>query len=202
MMQSRIITISRQYGSGGRQIGERLAKRLGIPFYDKEIIDLAAKQSGIAEDFFVLPEQREYLLRDFSVGASMEPSLGDKVYLAQAAVLRALAEKGPCVIVGRGAGGVLNGAVPLLNVFLYADLETRKQRAVEEYGDSAHRIEERIAAIDKKRAAYFKFYTGVNGGQMEHYDLCIDSGFTGIENAVTLLETAYLFDAKSCMACK
>ena len=190
-MQSRIITISRQYGSGGRQIGECLAKRLGIPFYDKEIIALAAIRSGIAEDFFVLSEQREYLLRDFSMGASMEPSLSDKVYLAQTAVLRALAEKGPCVIVGRGAGGALKGTVPLLNIFIYADLKFRKQRAVEEYGDDANKIEERIATIDKKRAAYFRFYTGVNSRQIENYNLCIDSGFIGIETAVTLIEAAY-----------
>lgn len=195
-MENKIITISRQYGSGGREIGKRLAKRLHLPFYDREIIALAAEQSGISGDFFEKPEQRNYLFRDFPVGVAFEPPLHDRVYLAQYAVIRALAAKGPCVIVGRGAGGALRDDVPLLNVFVYADIESRKRRAIEEYGDSPNKIKEHIDAIDKKRAAYFKFYAGMDGRQMESYHLCIDSGSLGIENAVALLETAYLLGEK------
>lgn len=191
-MQNRVITISRQYASGGRQIGERLAERLGIPFYDKQILALAAKQSGVAEDFFVQPERDASGFRDFSIGVFYELPLSDKIYLARNAAIRTLADAGPCVIVGCGGGGALKDTVPLLNVFIYADLEIRKRRATREYGDCAHKIEEHIATIDKKRAAFFQFYSGVNGRQMKNYHLCIDSGFSGIDGAVTMIETAYL----------
>ncbi len=195
-MENRIITISRQYGSGGRQIGQALAKRLDIPFYDSAIIALAAKESGFAADCFEQAEKNgSYLVRDYATSMSVPLSLLDKVYLAQYSAIKALAQKGPCVIVGRGAGAVLQGQAELLNVFVYADLQTRKRRAIDEYGDNAHKIEEHIAAIDKKRAAYFKFYTDVNGGRMESYHLCIDSGYIGLQNAVTLIETAYLLHA-------
>lgn len=193
-MKNRIITISRQYGSGGRKIAQSLAMRLNIPFYDKEIIELAAKQSGLLRDFFDNPEQKNDSFRDPSANTAFDPPLNDKVYLAQFSAIYDLAAQGPCVIVGRGAGGALKEAASLLNVFIYADIEIRKQRAIEEYGDSPHKIKEFIDSVDKKRATYFKFYTGVNGSQMENYNLCIDSGYTGIENAVTLIETAYFLE--------
>lgn len=195
-MENRVIAISRQYGSGGRQIGACLAQRLHIPFYDREMIALAAKQSGILGGFFEEPEQGSYLFRNFAGAAAAEPPLEDRVFLAQCDVIRSLAEKGPCVLVGRGAAGVLRDRVPLLNVFVYADMENRAQRAVEEYGDSPHKIKEHIDAIDKKRTAYFKFYTGMNARRMEHYHLCVDSGAIGIDNAVALIETAYLLAEK------
>lgn len=195
-MQNKVITISRQYGSGGRQIGARLAQRLNLPLYDREMIALAAERSGISDDLFEEVEQRDYLFRDLLPGIAAEPPLCDKVYLAQRAVIHSLAAKGPCVMVGRGAGGVLKDVVPLLNVFLYADIELRARRAVEEYGDAPHKIKEHIEAIDKKRAAYFKFYAGRNGRQMEQYHLCIDSGFMGIEHTAAILEAAYLLEGK------
>lgn len=148
-MPDKIIAISRQYGSGGREIGARLAKRLNLPFYDREMIALAAKESGISGDFFEGPEQGSYLFRDFSLGIALEPPLNDKVYLAQHAIIHSLAAKGPCVIVGRGAGGVLKNAVARLNVFLYADIEVRMRRAIDVYGDNPHKIKEHIAAITK-----------------------------------------------------
>ncbi|MEG1270484.1 MAG: cytidylate kinase-like family protein [Ruthenibacterium sp.] len=187
-----IITISRTYGSGGRQVGAKLAQTLGIPFYDKEIIELCAKNSGVSGDFFAHPEQAgSYLLRDFSASILSELPLGDTVYLAQYAAIRTLAQKAPCVMVGRGAGAALKDIASVLNVFIYADMETRKKRAIEEYGDNARKIEERMAAIDKKRASYFKFYAGVDGRQMENYHLCIDSGRVGIDGAVSAIAAAY-----------
>ncbi|MEG1560615.1 MAG: cytidylate kinase-like family protein [Clostridia bacterium] len=192
-MEHGIITISRQYGSGGRLIGEKLAERLHIPFYDKEIIELSAKQSDVSGNFFSQPEKSgNYILRDFFSGIPLEMPISDKIYLAQYAVISALAKNGPCVIVGRGAGAALNGVVPLLNIFIYADIETRKRRAIEEYGDNPQKIEEHIASIDKKRASYFRFYTGMNGKEMENYHLCIDSGKIGIEGAVAAIEMLYL----------
>ncbi|MEG1549946.1 MAG: cytidylate kinase-like family protein, partial [Ruthenibacterium sp.] len=112
-----IITISRTYGSGGRQIGAKLAQTLGIPFYDKEIIELCAKNSGVSGDFFAHPEQAgSYLLRDFSASILSELPLGDTVYLAQYAAIRTLAQKAPCVMVGRGAGAALKDIASVLNV--------------------------------------------------------------------------------------
>ncbi|MEG1176330.1 MAG: cytidylate kinase-like family protein [Ruthenibacterium sp.] len=187
-----IITISRQYGSGGRLIGAKLAEKLQIPFYGKEIIELAAQQSGVSGSFFAQPEQAgSYFLRDFSAGVPTELPLGDKVYLTQYAALCALAKKGSCVIVGHGAGAALKNVMSVLNVFIYADLDTRKRRAIEEYGENPHKIEEHMAVIDKKRASYFKFYAGIDGRKTENYHLCIDSGRIGIEGAVAVIEAAY-----------
>ncbi|MEG1578427.1 MAG: cytidylate kinase-like family protein [Oscillospiraceae bacterium] len=191
-MEKSTITLSRQYGSGGRAIGAKLAKELGLPFYDKDIISLSARQSGVTDDFFEQAEQTGgSLFRDFSASFSPDLPLGDKVYFAQCAAIRTLAQDGPCVMVGRGAGVVLEGVCPLLNVFVYADLETRKRRALEEYGDDPRKIEARIAAIDKKRAAYVRFYAGVDGRQLVNYHLCVDSGRVGIDGAVAAIAAAY-----------
>lgn len=144
-----------------------------------------------------MPEQKDFLFRDFSASCTWEPTLSDKAYLSQCSVIQSLAQQGPCVMVGRGAGCVLKDTAPLLNVFIYADFQTRKKRSIEQYGDNPYKIEEHINSIDKKRAAYFKFYAGVDGRQMERYHLCINSGFTGLENAATLIESAYLSDWKN-----
>lgn len=181
----RVITISRQHGSGGRQIGRLLSEKLNIPFYDKEIIAHAAEQSGIHGSHFDLVDQSDmsgpaYLI---SPGVAFELPLRDKVYLAQRSAILEIASKGPCVIVGRGAGEVLNGKVPLLRVFVYADRRTRIQRAVEQYHEPAETIEKRIDQIDKRRMAYYSFYEQKTGLFMNHFDLCIDSGKLGIEQA-------------------
>ncbi|MEG0640116.1 MAG: cytidylate kinase-like family protein [Clostridia bacterium] len=192
-MAKSIITISRQYASGGSLIGAMLAQKLNLPLYDKEIVTLSAKQSGINSDFFVQPEQApSAYLRDFSSGVPSNLPLSDKVYLAQLNVLCALAKSGPCIIVGHGAGVALKELAPLLNVFVYADMEVRKRRAIDEYGDDPHRIEEHMKAIDQKRASYFRFYAGVDGRKSENYHLCVDSGRLGIEGAVAAIEAAYL----------
>lgn len=188
-MNHRVIVISRQYGSGGRQIGMLLANELGIPFYEKEITEMSAKQSKVVTDLFYQSEQtNNYLVRDPSAGIA----LVDEIYLAQYETILELAKAGPCVIVGHGTGGILKDIVPMLNVFVYADLAVRKKRAVEEYGNSIHKIEKRITEIDKKRAAYFRFFTGVDGRVMENYHLCINSGSIGINAAVDAIKAAYL----------
>lgn len=188
-MNYQVIVISRQYGSGGRQIGMLLADQLGIPFYEKEITELSAKQSGVINEFVHKSEQtNNYLFRDCPTGLT----LIDEIYLAQSTTILEFAKKGPCVIVGHGTGGILKDIIPALNVFVYADLAVRKKRAIEEYGDSCHKIEKRISDIDKKRAAYFRFFTGVDGRVMENYQLCINSGSIGIRSAVDVIKAAYL----------
>lgn len=200
VMNDIIITISRQYGSGGRQIGKQTADALGIPFYDKEIIDLAAKESGLAVDFIRGQEKQLTQSLLFSIvtnfttsGSSFNPnmlSLADQVYLAEANAIRALADKGPCVIVGRCADGVLKAEKPLLRVYISADLDSRCRRAVSEYGDSEENIKKTVRDIDKQRARYCQHYYDQAWEDADNYDLCLNSDTLGIEGCVRMICSA------------
>ena len=200
-MKNLIITISRQYGSGGRQIGQQLAKELNIPFYDKEIIDLAAKESGLAADFIRGQEQQLTQSLLFSIvtnftsnGGAFNPnmlSLSDQVYLAEAKAIRSLADKGSCVMVGRCADWVLEKDYDVLRVFVCAPIETRCKRAVEEYGDKAENIQKAVQSIDKQRARYCQHYCDKAWEDAENYDLCLNSGTISIENCVAIIKDAY-----------
>ena len=168
-MKNLIITISRQYGSGGRQIGQQLAKELNLPFYDKEIIDLAAKESGLAADFIRGQEQQLTQSLLFSIvtnftsnSGAFNPnmlSLSDQVYLAEAKAIRALADKGSCVMVGRCADWVLEKDYDVLRVFVCAPIEARCKRAVEEYGDSAENIPAFLTVI---LCSFYGFLVGMS----------------------------------------
>lgn len=193
----KIITISRQYGSGGREIGRRIAERLGIPFYDKEIIEQASNTSTIDKSFFEKAETSGVgslfykLSESLAADVRHDISLDAKVYLAQRAVLQEIARKGPCVIVGRGACEVLKGEFPLLRTYIYADMDTRIKRAIEEYHESAENIEKRIHQIDKKRKAYYSFYEKKENDLTKHFDLCINSGEFGIERTARFIANMY-----------
>ncbi len=193
MAQKQILTISRQYGSGGRQIGMKLAERFGIPFYDKNFIEFAAQTSQVSKMLFEQPEQNwmHPVLWDILPGVAPDAPVSDSIFLAQRKAVRELAAKGPCVIVGRGAGEVLRDMSSVLNVFIYADMESRKNRAIKVYGDSSKQIEAHIIGIDKRRMSYYRFYTGVNGRNMENYHLCVDSSTLGIDGAVEVIAAAY-----------
>ena len=188
----KIIAISRQYGSGGRQIGRLVSERLGIPFYDKEIIQQAACQSGIHTSYFADADQNGTgsLLYSITPGVPFELPIQDKLYLAQREAILTLAADGPCVIVGRGACEVLKGQQPLLRVFIYADIGTRIKRALEEYEQPPENIERRICEIDKKRMAYHHFYEGKTRRKTEYFDICVDSGTLGIDGAVRVILSA------------
>ena len=200
-MKNLIITISRQYGSGGRKIGQQLSEELGIPFYDSEIIDLAAKESGLAADFIRGQEQQLTqsllfsLVTNFTSNAgAFNPnmlSLSDQVYLAQAKAIRSLADKGPCVIVGRCADWVLEKDYEVLRVFVCGPLEARCKRAVEEYGDSAEDIQKTVKNIDKQRARYCQHYCDKAWEDAENYDLCLNGGTISLENCVAIVKSAY-----------
>lgn len=189
----KVIAISRQHGSGGRQIGRLLSKELGIPFYDREIIKQAAEDSGIHSAHFTEADLKRssapsYLL---SPGVPFELPFSDKVYLAQRSAILNVASQGPCVIVGRGASEVLQGKVPVLRVFIYADIETRIQRAIKYYHEPEENIEKHIRQIDKKRMSYYSFYEKREAIWTEHFDLCINSGVLGIEKTAKLIADAY-----------
>ena len=189
-----IVTISRQYGSGGRWIGAKLAERLHIPFYDKELITLAARRSPIHASFFENAEIKGTggFVYPFNPGVPFDLPLNDKVFLAQFAVIRELASQGPCVIVGRCADDVLKDRDDLLKVFIFADMAARKKRAISEYGDAPEKIEQKITTLDKKRANYYHYYTQSKWGDAKNYHLCIDSGGVGPHGAVEAIRAAYL----------
>lgn len=191
----KIITISRQYGSGGRQIGKKLAEKLGIPFYDRELIECAASKSGIHLGHFAAADQNGYGTKSpyAACGTPYEHSHAAKIYLAQQKAILEIASKGACVIVGRGACEVLHGKFPVLRVFIYADMEKRIQRVVNEYRESPAKAEKHIRQVDKKRMSYYSFYQENTNMWMEHFDLCVDSGTLGEERAVQTISEAYCY---------
>ncbi|MDD3173275.1 MAG: cytidylate kinase-like family protein [Herbinix sp.] len=192
---NKIITISRQYGSGGREIGAKLAKKLGIVFYDNEIISRAAKESGFSEKAFESAENKatNSLLYTIAMGMSAygnqdigfaHLSLDDQLYLAQSNIIRKVAGEGPCVIVGRCADYVLKDNKNVVNLFIWADLAYRKNRAINLYGLNEHKAEEEILRTDKRRANYYNYHAIEKWGKAENYHLSIKSDFLGIDNSV------------------
>lgn len=195
---SKIITISRQFGSGGREIGEKLAKKLGIPFYDKELITRAAKESGFSEKVFENIEKKSVNSLLYSIAMGMNAygnqdigfthlSLDDQVYLAQTNVIRKIASEGPSVIVGRCADYILRGHSDAVHVFIWADLAFRKERVINIYKMPEEKAEENILKYDKRRANYYNYHTGEKWGKAENYHLSIRSDYIGIDNSVELI---------------
>ena len=189
-----IITISRQYGSGGREIGRRLAEELNIPFYDNELLELAVESSDLDKHFF---ENRENVgvgnpLYDLGAGVRNGLSVNDKVFLEQSAVIREISKKGACVIVGRCADYVLKDRPNVLNTFIYADLESRKHRVAHVYKEADEKALEQIEKIDKKRSSYYNYYSHQIFGDANNYHICLDSGMLGIDSCVDIIKNIYL----------
>ena len=185
-----IITIAREHGSGGRTIGRIVADRLGIPFYDRELIYLAAKESGFAEDFVKAAEEkpsRSFLYNMYMTGQSL--SISDQIFVAQSKVICDIADKGPCVIVGRCSDYILRDRKQCLRVFIHAPLEERLRRVSEEYGETAPNIRAYVEKLDKKRAGYYNSSTLQRWGAAENYHICIDSTI-GLEQAADIIITA------------
>lgn len=189
-MKKRIITVSREFGSGGHTLGKLIAEKLGISFYDGELIDKAVEETGFSHDF--VREAGEYastansLLFSLSMSASSGtmgmPSNYDKIYIAQNNIIRELANKEPCVIVGRCADYVLRDRDDCLNIFVHASNEKRAERILERYGEyEGKSIEKRLREKDKKRALYYRHYTGQSWGSLKNYDLTFDSGVISLE---------------------
>lgn len=192
-MSDTIFTIGRQYGSGGRIIGKKLAEDLGIPFYDKELLTIAAKESGFCEEIFETHDEKPtssflYSLVMGGYGSDSMP-LNHKLFLAQFETIKKIAKQGPCVIIGRCADYALEEMDNVVNVFVHADMEHRVKRVVEEYGEDPKKAEDIIAKTDKKRASYYNYYSDKKWGCADTYNLSIDSGKIGIDNAVELIKT-------------
>lgn len=184
-----IITISRQYGSGGREVGKKLAEKLGLPFYDQEIIELAAKKSSIDKSFFENSEKKGVgsLIFDLVADVNHNLSINDKVFLEQAKVIREIADKGGCVIVGRCADHILKGHKNIVRAFIYADIEKRQYHIEHIYKETEETAINHINKIDKKRADYYYHYTGQKFGDTRNYDICLNSGQLGIDKCVELI---------------
>ena len=197
-MEKKIITISREFGSGGRTIGRMVAEKLGIPFYDKELLSEAAKQSGICEEIMEDHDEKPTRSLLFSLVTGMQQHattgafymdmpLNHKIFLAQFDAIRKLASDGSCVIVGRCADYVLREDPDTINVFVKADMPSKIARAVKYYGVEEDKAEERIRKADRQRASYYNYYATATWGDIENYDLVVDTGMLGVEGAVELI---------------
>ncbi|MDO4268701.1 MAG: cytidylate kinase-like family protein [Eubacteriales bacterium] len=188
---NKIITISRQFGSGGRTIGREIAERLGLPCYDKELVEKTAGATGFSEDY--ISEEAEYApnTRSFAysfLGRSLDGlSNSDRIWLAERKVILSLAEQGPCVIVGRCADYLLRERADCLNVFIHASKEFRADRIVRLYGETAVNPLKRLEEKDKKRKLNYRYFTDREWGKSENYHLCLDSGYLGIEKTAELI---------------
>ncbi len=198
MSHNIVITIARQFGSGGHEIGRRLAKKLDIPLYDKELITHAAEESGLSEEILHYFDEKptNSLLYSLSTGSyslndggvvNYSLPVNQQVFQAQFDAIRSLAEKSSCVIVGRCADYVLEKHEGLVSVFLYADLNDRMARVAEHDGISLPEAKNRINKSDKRRANYYNFYSGKKWGVAGTYDLCINTSTVGYDNAVDLI---------------
>jgi cytidylate kinase len=194
-----IITIGRQYGSGGRMIGELLAKKLGIPFYDKELISIAAKKSGFDEELFKNADEKptSSLLFSLAMGTySVENEftgfvdipLNDRLFLIQADIIKDIAKQGSCVIVGRCADYILKDRENCINIFIHASLQDRVERAINEYNIPSQKAENIVLKTDKGRASYYSYYANAKWGKVENYSLCINSSSIGIENSAEIIK--------------
>lgn len=179
-----VITISREYGSGGRFIGKLLAKKLNIAFYDNELLAKAAENSGMSEAVFKNFDEKKDSMFDTGLGLySYDMTLGQKVFLAQFDAIKKIAETESCVIVGRCADYVLKDNPNVISIFICASLEDKIERAVKYYGINPNKVVSTVQKMDKKRKRYYNFYTDRDWGKANTYDLCINSKI-GIEASV------------------
>ncbi|MBE5795648.1 MAG: cytidylate kinase-like family protein [Clostridiales bacterium] len=193
-----IITIGREYGSGGRELGEMLAKRLGIAYYDKEILTRAAQESGICEEVMEAHDEKGALSSLLGASASiggamsgvgfgMQVPMNQRIFQAQFDAITQLAQEGPCVFVGRCADYVLRGRPNVTHVFVYASLEHKVERIMQVEGVDADKAREMIKKTDKQRKSYYNFYADGNWGLRSNYDLMLRTDGHSLDELVELI---------------
>lgn len=197
----KIITIGRQCGSGGHTIGEMVAERLGIPFYDKEIIQKVAEETGLSEE--TIEKEGEYSttsilyniatrgISGYNVAKNENMLLRDQINAYQTNYIKELAEQGPCVIVGRSADYILEDRDDCVHVFIYGDLEDRMRRVENEHGVSSKDSKKHVLSRDKKRSKYYMYVTDRVWGLAENYTVCLNSSELGIERCVDIIVDCY-----------
>lgn len=199
---NKIITIGREFGSGGRELGRRLAEELGFEYYDKEIITAIAEKTSMSQEYVQeVLEGKPHTLYPITIGQSM--FIADNfyiqqeqsIYLAQSEIIRELAQKSNCVIVGRCADFILQDLKPF-RIFVYADIESRIARCIERNSDAEKHLTEKemkkqILSIDKNRAKYYDYYTGNKWGDKNNYDLCINTTGFVIKDIATVISKIF-----------
>lgn len=193
-----IITIGRQYGSAGLEIGKKLAEELGVNLYDKEMLKRAAKESGLCEELFETHDEKptnsflySLVMDTYSLGYSSssypDMPINHKVFLAQFDAIKKIADEGPCVMVGRCADYALEDRKNVINVFIYADMDQRIRRIAQKYDLTDAKAKDIIVKTDKKRASYYNYYTNKDWGDAKGYDLCLNSGKLGVYGTVKVI---------------
>lgn len=198
-MANQIITIGREFGSGGLYVGEELAKRLGVKLYDKELLQQAAKESGFCEEIFENHDEKPtnsflyslvmdtYSANGYSTASFLDMPLNHKVFLAQFETIKKIAEHESCVIVGRCADYALAGNPNCINVFIKADMDYRIKLVAKRANLTENKAKDMIIKQDKQRASYYNYYTSKKWGDSKSYDLCLDSGRLGIDGCVDMI---------------
>lgn len=193
-----IITISRSFGSNGREIGRRLAERYGIKWYDKDLMKRAAQESGLCTEIFENLDEKptssflyNLVMDSYSFGypssSYVDMPIGHKVFLAQFDAIKKIADEGPCVIIGRCADYALSDYDNCINLFIYSNMNERVKHIMDRFSLSEDKAKEMINKKDKQRSNYYNFYSNKKWGKAESYDLCIDSSLLGIDGTVELI---------------
>ncbi|MCD7807314.1 MAG: cytidylate kinase-like family protein [Lachnospiraceae bacterium] len=192
-----IVTIGRQFGSGGREIGEKLAQKMGVPYFDKELLARAAKESGFAEEMIQMHDERptssflySVVMDSYSFGynqAFSEMPISQKVFLAQFDTVKKIAAEGACVIVGRCADYALSDFKNCLNVFIFGQEEAKAKRVSARHNVTVAEAKDLCRKTDKQRQSYYNYYSAKKWGRADSYHLCMDSGVLGIDGTVDFL---------------
>ena len=198
-MANKIYTIGREFGSGGREVGEKLAAKLGIKLYDKELLQQAAKDSGFCEEIFENHDEKPtnsflyslvmdtYSINGYSSAPFLDMPLNHKVFLAQFETIKKIAEKESCVIVGRCADYALSDNPDCINVFIHADLDVRIKNVSRNLNITENKARDIINKTDKQRASYYNYYTSKKWGDSKSYNLSLDAGKLGTDNCVEMI---------------
>lgn len=198
-MANKIYTIGREFGSGGREVGEKLAQKLGIKLYDKELLQQAAKDSGFCEEIFENHDEKPtnsflyslvmdtYSVSGYSAAPFLDMPLNHKVFLAQFETIKKIAEKESCVIVGRCADYALSDNPDCINVFIHADLDVRIKNVSRNLNITENKARDIINKTDKQRASYYNYYTSKKWGDSKSYNLSLDAGKLGTDNCVEMI---------------
>lgn len=198
-MANKIYTIGREFGSGGREVGEKLAAKLGIKLYDKELLHQAAKDSGFCEEIFENHDEKPtnsflyslvmdtYSVSGYSAAPFLDMPLNHKVFLAQFETIKKIAEKESCVIVGRCADYALSDNPDCINIFIHADLDVRIKNVSRNLNITENKARDIINKTDKQRASYYNYYTSKKWGDSKSYNLSLDAGKLGTDNCVEMI---------------
>ena len=207
MDERTVITIGREFGSGGHEIGMKLAEKLGIKCYDKELLQVAAKESGLCEELFASQDEKptnsflySLVMDTYSFGYSSagftDMPMNHKIFLAQFEAIKKLASEGPCVMVGRCADYALADNPDCFSVFVHANLDWRINRIAQKYNKNAKEAKDMINKTDKSRSSYYNYYTNKKWGSADSYNLCLDSSKLGIDGtAKAIIEAIHIYDS-------